>query len=76
MPSLFWRSYETKARYDAFKGKPQNRGLYIEDTVESSDILTTLTDQGNTSVTIFYKFSVLLKKIIHENRHGKKWGGA
>ena len=28
-----------------------------------------LTDQGNTWVTIFYKFIVLLKKIIHKNRH-------
>ena len=32
-------------------------------------ITTGLTDQGNTSVTIFYKFIVILKKIIHENHH-------
>ena len=53
---------------------PQNRGWCIQDSVElltkvSNDILTGLTDHGNTWVTIFYKFIVLLKKIIHKNLH-------
>ena len=40
----------------------------------SNGILTGLTDEGNTWVTIFYKFIVLLKKIIDKNCHWKKCG--
>ena len=37
----------------------------------SNDIWTGLTDKGNTWIAKFYKLIVLLKKIIHENRHWK-----
>ena len=36
----------------------------------SNGILTGLTDQGNTWVTIFYKCIVLLKKLIHKKMFG------
>ena len=34
----------------------------------SNNILIVLTDKENTSVTIFYKFTVVLKKIVYETR--------
>ena len=59
--------------YATFKGIHQGRSWCIQDTVEfnkvSNGILTGLTNQGKTCVTIFYKLSVLLKKIINDNCH-------
>ena len=40
----------------------------------SNDILTGLTDQGNTWATKFYKFNFLSKNIIHENSHLNMFG--
>ena len=60
--------------YDVFKGlSPKwglvRRGHCIILSKVSNYILTGFTDQGNTWVTIFYIFLVILKKIIHANRH-------
>ena len=59
---------------DAFKDYTPNMGVGARGhrrilSNVSNGILTGLTDQGNTWVTIFYKFIVLLKKIIHVDHH-------
>ena len=61
----FWVSYVV------YKGISQKWGLVHRGQCRvlsklSNDILTGLTDQGNTYVTIFYKLVVCLKKIIHK----------